>query len=133
MCMGGLATCMSVHYMCPWYLWRPEDNGGFPGTRVINFFFSFCHHVVARNWSGSCGRAFKIFNPFRKIYWTLHFCYFKVGPHVAYLEFKIAKLLRITVKSLSSYFSLPYAEITGLCHHGLVNIDTLKLRNDSWI
>lgn len=136
MCMGGLATCMSVHYMCPWYLWRPEDNGGFPGTRVINFFFFFAIMWLLGIDLGHVEEHLKSLILLGKS--TEHYTfvivnvnYFKVGPHVAYLEFKIAKLLRITVKSLYSYFSLPYAEITGLCHHGLVDIDILKLRNDS--
>ena len=36
MCMNALPECMSVYYLCIWYLWKPEDAIGFPGTRVTD-------------------------------------------------------------------------------------------------
>ena len=37
-----LPTCMSMYYVCAWYLWRPEEDVGSPETGITNGFESPC-------------------------------------------------------------------------------------------
>lgn len=42
MCMGVLQTCMSVHHVHTWCLWRSEENVRFPITEVTDGFEPPC-------------------------------------------------------------------------------------------